>query len=213
MIPVAGRPWLDWILLWLKGEGIKRAVLATGYKGEVVENYYQTNPIHDLRVTVSRESEPLGTAGALAAAAVSVPEADLLTVLNGDSLAITHLATQIADFAGSSLPAALVAVSVVDCTRYGRVETDATGRLRRFREKATGSGLINAGIYFFRKKIITGFSAHRPLSLESEVFPELLRANTGIRVFSCDAPFLDIGTPSSLNYADSFIRSNFPEKR
>ena len=82
------------------------------------------------------------------------------------------------------------------------------GRLKGFREKTPGPGLINAGVYFIRRTIIDTMPKIRPLSLEVDLFPELIARGTQIRVYPCQGAFLDIGTPSSLGVANGFIQEH-----
>jgi NDP-sugar pyrophosphorylase family protein len=68
--------------------------------------------------------------------------------------------------------------------------------------------LINAGVYLFCSNLITQFPPHRPLSLETDVFPYLLTQGIKIQVCSATGPFLDIGTEETFRQADDFITSN-----
>jgi NDP-sugar pyrophosphorylase family protein len=63
-------------------------------------------------------------------------------------------------------------------------------------------------VYFIRRPIIDTMSRIRPLSLEVDLFPDLLSRGTEIRVYPCQAAFLDIGTPSSLGLAHGFIQEH-----
>src|SRR2546430_9150588 len=68
---------------------------------------------------------------------------------------------------------------VDDPRQYGLVETDATGRLGRFREKPPADAeittdTVNAGIYLIETALLGRIPADRPSSIEREFFPALI---------------------------------------
>jgi histidinol-phosphate phosphatase family protein len=199
---VAGRPFLERVLDQLVAAGVTRAILCTGYRGEMIERAYGL-VYRGLELVWSREGAPLDTGGALAAALPFVPSDDVL-VLNGDSYCGVDLAA-FTDFARrSGGVAALVAVEVQGGGRYGRVHVDADARVCAFREKSdTGPGLVNAGVYWLRRDELARLDPRGPLSLERDVLPELLAR--GVYALRTRAPFLDIGTPESYARAPEFF--------
>src|SRR6266404_4011125 len=92
LAPVAGRPFLEWVLLFLRGRGIRRVVLSAGHLADKVDEFSKALQIPGLAVLCMREPTPLGTAGALVYALKALPEegGDAL-VCNGDSLALARL--------------------------------------------------------------------------------------------------------------------------
>lgn len=207
MILVAGRPFLDWVLLYLQAEGVCDVIISAGYRGDVVAKHYETVPIPNMQVRVVQEPSPLGTGGGFLHAQ-QFTSAERLIVMNGDSLVLAPIKQLAAE--DSSDSAAVLGVEVEDSSRYGTLEIGARGRLAGFREKQSGAGFVNAGVYSFSREILKLFPAQRPLSLETDVFPALLKAGCDARVYRCRAPFLDIGTPESLAAATSFVDLHFP---
>src|ERR1041384_2523105 len=63
MIPVAGKPFLEWIIRFLGKQGIGKVAISTGYLGEKIESYFGDHPIEGVSVACVRELEPKGTAG------------------------------------------------------------------------------------------------------------------------------------------------------
>ena len=209
MAPVAGRPFLEWVIRYLRNQGIAQFVLSTGYRAEVIEDYFKVHQIPDTEIVCVPENRPLGTAGGfLNAVAKSGLNSSQWLVANGDSLALAKLNDFFTIINNELISAAILALSVEDSTRYGTLEVTASGRLMEFTEKRQGLGLINAGLYLFKSEALKLFPAVRPLSFETEVFPHLLFKSVPIAVNSVSAPFLDIGTPQSLVQADGFIESN-----
>lgn len=211
MVPVAGRPFLDWVIEYLRAQGVTRTVVSVGHLAEVVERHLAAQAPGDKSISTVRESEPLGTAGAVARARDSSPSAEAWLVVNGDTLVLADLRpVWRAWTAGRLGRGAVVGVRVPDAARYGSIDVGPGDRLVGFREKQPGPAIINAGVYLLADELVAGFPARRPLSMERDVFPMLLGRGADLRVHVCDAPFLDIGTPESLRAGDAFVRRHFP---
>jgi len=233
MAPVLGRPFLDWVLAFLRREGVASAVLSTGHLAEVVATHYASGfssavlspdqpgevlaphaglGVPDgIRVQCVHEATPLGTAGGFLHAALSSQDAGSTKawlVLNGDSLTVTHLRPLLDLVEDPDVDGGLLAVDLPDASRFGTLEVDANGWLRRFREKQPGAGLINAGVYLLKTPLLLRAPQERPLSFETELFPRLIESGARLRVIPCDAAFLDIGTPATLQQAEQFVRDS-----
>ncbi len=208
LAPVLGRPFLDWVLLYLHACGLGRVVIATRDRADQFRSYNGTEQFPGLELRTVAETEALGTAGGFCHAAMAALATNLIA-LNGDSLLLTPLPPILQDFARRSAPAAIVGVGVEDAARYGTLEVDSRGWVRGFGEKQPGAGLVNAGIYLFRQKVLSEFPGKRPLSFETDVFPHLIASGHAIRAYPCSAPFLDIGIPEALAQAPAFLTSHF----
>ena len=206
MAPTAGRPFIEWIVRFLVGAGIEDIVLSTGHLGDVVAGHFAAHPVPGARVVCRREPGPLGTAGGfLHAIATHVSRPDFWFVLNGDSLALAKLSGFLNDVRSSGAAAGLLGVRVADASRFGTLEVDDDGCLIAFREKHPGAALVNAGIYLLPSWTAESLPARRPLSFETDVFPRLLGRSQTVRVYQCEVPFIDIGTPETLPLAADFV--------
>jgi len=208
MAMVCGRPFLDWVLLHLAREGITNVVLSTGHLAPVIANHYSRPVVAGLRVQCVAESAPLGTAGGFLNAARGsgrTPRAWL--VLNGDSLVFARLANVIPELT-SNVVGVIIGRAVPDATRFGTLRMDAGNRLLGFEEKRPGQGVINAGVYLLRHELLSLFPDPRPLSFETDLFPNWVATQRILKVHTVSSPFLDIGTPETLAQAEEFIRQN-----
>lgn len=212
LIPVCGHPFVEWVIRHFAAQGVDRFVISLGHLADVAESYFRSRPADDLAISTVRETEPLGTGGGFLFAQQAAGEADPLILANGDSLVLADLRSAWRFFEDSDVDGVVVGLEVDDAARYGGLETDSNDRLLRFSEKRPGRGLINAGVYFFRRRLLASFPAKKPLSMECDVFPELLRAGTNLVVHRCQAPFLDIGTPESLAEMEPFLRRHWPSQ-
>jgi D-glycero-alpha-D-manno-heptose 1-phosphate guanylyltransferase len=209
MAPVNGRPFLEWVVRYLAAQKIRRVILSTGHLAETVARHFQTQPVKNVRVICVPETRPLGTAGGFLNAIGGVSEQpDAWLVLNGDSLAPAPLDKILESLDDPKVEGAVLGVRVADASRFGTISQNARGELAGFSEKKPGAGVINAGVYLFRRSAIERFPDKTPLSIETEVFPALVAEEVRLKVCVTDAPFLDIGTPESLPLAEEFIRRN-----
>lgn len=206
MAPVAGRPFLEWVLRYLARQGVAKAILATGHLSEVVEKYFANQPLPGIAARCIREPQPLGTGGGfLHAARASGEHPAVWLVLNGDSLVLADLVTALEPLDDPRTAGVIVGCTVPDAARYGSLAIGLRGELLGFDEKRPGEGVINAGIYLLRDAVVRQFPAGQSLSFEKEVFPQCLQRGIELKVVTVDAPFLDIGTPESLGLAEGFV--------
>lgn len=213
MIPVAGRPFLEWELRYWRQQGFSRFVISLGYQAHIAEQYFESRSADGMEIRTVTEREPLGTGGAIRFAANTAGISDPFAVANADSLVVADMRPALKLLRDGQVDGVLLGVPVPDTTRYGSLAITPGGRLTGFREKQPGAGHINGGVYLFRRKLLQLFPSQQPLSMETEVFPALLAAGADLRVVPADAPFLDIGTPESLAEAERFVLAHFGSGR
>lgn len=204
LAPIAGRPFLSYLMDQLISTGFRHVVLCAGYKGEQIKEVFG-DTYKGLDIQYSQEQEPLGTGGALRFA-LPLINAESAFVTNGDSYVNCNLKNYLVWYFENKPPAALLLTHLPDTLRYGQVEVDADSRVLNFEEKGTrqGSGWINAGVYLFNRRLIESIPAGKPISLERDVFPNLI--SIGLYGFRCKGAFIDIGTPESYAGADDFFK-------
>ncbi len=214
LVPILGRPFLQWQLEWLARGGVTDVLIAAGYKADMiagwVEGQFQV-PGSKFQVGVSAEPRPLGTAGGLKYVEGLI-RGDRFYVLNGDSL-VPNLIFQTLEKSagvfpsiGKSAPGAVIAVArIEESGRYGTVEFDAGGRVTAFREKAERkAGWINGGVYLMSRATLGLVEPGKNLSIETDLFPEMARRGL-LRVFPADAPLLDMGTPEGIRAMEAYL--------
>ncbi|HZB87653.1 MAG TPA: nucleotidyltransferase family protein [Terracidiphilus sp.] len=212
LAPVAGRPFLDFQLAWLRRQGVRGAVLCVGYKHALIEALYPAGA-GDPVIRYSVEDSPLGTAGAVKNAEAAIG-GERFFVVNGDSLADVSLASLLAFHREREAAATIATVDVDDAARYGSVAMDGEGRVTGFAEKgaASGPGRVNAGVYVMERAVLEIIPAGRAYSLEREVFPALIGPalhGKGLYGFSTNGSFIDIGVPEDLLGAQKVIPERF----
>jgi UDP-N-acetylglucosamine diphosphorylase / glucose-1-phosphate thymidylyltransferase / UDP-N-acetylgalactosamine diphosphorylase / glucosamine-1-phosphate N-acetyltransferase / galactosamine-1-phosphate N-acetyltransferase len=161
MLPVAGKPILEHIILRARAIGIDRFVLVVGYGAKSVRSYFGDGCLLGVKISYAEQAKQLGTGHALMAAKNQAENRFL--VLNGDVLPDEASLGEIARGG-----VAVSAIKVDDPKRYG-VFTEENGYFKSVVEKSANppSNLANAGIYLFERSI---FEAMRsaPLSVRGE---------------------------------------------
>ena len=197
MLPVAGRPFLAWLLREVVRYGVTDILLLTGHLSAVVQAGLQDlQSLLPRPVTISLSQEPFqaGTGGALHHARDRLHERFLL--LNGDSLFDCDLPAALAAPDGPEVLGRLMLRRVDDASRYGVVETHGD-QVSAFRERGTAgaAGTINGGVYLLDRRILEHIGPN--CSLERDVLPGL--AGQGrLRGTAGDGWFIDIGVPDDL---------------
>jgi len=202
LAPVAGRPFLAYLLDQLAKEGIRRSILATGHMAEKIEQAIGSG-WQGMDVIYSRETEPLGTGGAIRLAARRL-QGDAVYLTNGDTFVRANLGKLEDCTRACELSMGMVLASVPDVARYGAVETDA-GRVVAFREKgSSGAGYINAGTYFLAHEAIARLPAEKSYSFETDVLrPEAMAGR--VAAFGESSHFIDIGVPEDYRRAQQMF--------
>lgn len=201
LAPVGDRPFLEFVLLYLRAQGIRSVTLCVGHRSQQVAEYFESGSRWEMTLTYSHEQQPLGTAGALKNAKPSIHNSPFL-VLNGDSILEVNLAEMIRFHESRRALGTIALAHVPSAGRYGSVRVDHAGNITGFLEKAAaaaGGGAnahpqINAGMYVFRRDIFDEIpSPPPPVSLETDVFPRFV--SRGLFGFPSDGYFVDIGVP------------------
>jgi len=196
LLPVGGRPFLDYIVHEARRFGLQRLLLLTGYKSDAIEDQYHRKQFGQLSVEVVAEPEPAGTAGALVNARDRLDDAFFL--LNGDSYFGFNWLSLAPALARPDWTLHAGLALGIEGARYGRVDL-AGGRIIGFRPEGASNQPINAGIYLVRRSILDDIAA-TPCSLEREILPRL--ASEGRLLGTAAAgPFIDIGIPADFERA------------
>ncbi len=151
MIKVAGRPILERIVLHLIGFGIRRIFLAVNHLSQIIEQHFADGSRFGCHIEYLRETQPLGTGGALSLLAQR-PEHPLL-VLNGDLVTEFDVGRMIAFHAQGQYVATMGVHEYAQSIPFGVLDV-AEGRILGIREKPTMTYPTNAGIYLLNPGLL-----------------------------------------------------------
>lgn len=197
MVPVMGRPLLERNMEALKQHGIDEIVLSTCYRPEVIEQYFGDGSDFGLKINYVCEEFPLGTGGAIKNCEKYFD--DTFFVFNADILSNINFSEMLRYHKRKKADVTIAVTRVENPSAYGVIEYDDDGYAYLFKEKPAPhevvSHFINAGAYLFEPSVLRRIPAGRPVSVEREVFPNLLEQARKIAVYKGCNYWLDIGTP------------------
>lgn len=205
MAPVAGRPFLELLLDYWIGQGVRRFVLSVGYLAEKISSHFG-DAWHGAEIAYAHEKEPLGTGGGLLLAAAQAKGADVL-VLNGDTFFGVSLAEFAAFHRGRAADCSFSLFRTADTKRYMGLALDEEGRVLEL--ASVGSGLANGGVYLFKAAALAAlpWRAGERVGLEADMLPHGQRSGWRIYGRECAATFIDIGVPEDYGRAAEVLKA------
>lgn len=203
VVPLVDRPFIVFMLDWLRSHGVDDVVMSCGHLASGVRNVLGDGSAFGLRLRYMEEPWPLGTGGALKLAEPMLDERFLM--LNGDVLTDMDISVQLAMHEAVGARATLALVPVEDPSAYGLVRTLGDGVVTEFVEKPSPDQIdtrnVSAGVYVLERSVLELLEPDQPASIERDVFPQLV----GDGLYGCvsEAYWLDIGTP------ERYLRGTF----
>src|SRR5918992_996502 len=209
LVPLRNRPFMGYMLDFLRAGGLDRAVISLGYLPDPIQEYLAECDLDGFSVDYAVEDRALGTAGGIKNAEKYL-SGDTMVVVNGDVLTGMDLSRAIEVHKASDALATIVLTSVEDPTAYGLVEVDHEMLVHRFIEKPAAdevtTNLVNAGVYVLEPEVLAMIPRGQEFSIEREIFPEL-QAKGRLRAYISSSYWRDIGTPRSYLMASHDVLS------
>jgi D-glycero-alpha-D-manno-heptose 1-phosphate guanylyltransferase len=211
MAPVAEKPFLAYVIDYLRKQGIQNFIFAVGYKSGVIEKYLRKE-FSTINSQLSFEHDPLGTGGAIKLACSKTTQKNVL-VLNGDTFFAIDVFKLAAfhNMCGADCTLSLKPMQNFD--RYGVVELNKDDSIRSFKEKQFyKTGLINGGVYALDTKKFLKESLPEKFSFEEYLERNVSSTNgTKTRMYGIvqDKYFIDIGIPEDYERAQIELQQNF----
>jgi mannose-1-phosphate guanylyltransferase len=202
LIPLVDRPFLDHVLDHLTANGVHEVLLSSPYLESAFEAFLAARHGEPLASWFT-ETQPLGTGGAVANAVRDLQET--LLVLNGDILTDLDLMALVRSHRERGAAVSITLAPVEDARPFGLVATDGTGRVEEFREKPSElvPGWINAGTYVIDARVLQEVPVGVPVSIEREVFPNLIARGLPVFGYRSRDYWMDLGTPQK------YLRATF----
>ncbi len=205
MAPVAGRPFLFYVINYLRSQGIDKFIFSLNYKHEVIEKY-----LHDQFSTLPYqcviENEPLGTGGAIQLALSKATEKNI-AIANGDTLFKANLLEAAHFHMHNNAECTLLLKPMQNFDRYGVVELTKDQLVKSFKEKQFYSaGTINGGLYILNVNKFLDEEFPAKFSFEKDYLESLYKER---RIYGLvqGVYFIDIGIPEDFNRAQTELSS------
>ncbi len=198
MVPVAGRPILERIVLHLIGHGIRHFFIAVNFMADAIERHFADGSEFGCRIEYLREAEPLGTGGALSLLPAGIDNP--LLVLNGDQITNVDVSALLESHRTSGCRATMCVGPYQVQVPFGTV-AERDGRLVGLEEKPDIRLLINRGVYVLDSSALKHVPKDRAFPVTG-VFEELLAQEQPVNVFYSEESWLDVGRPEDLRRAN-----------
>jgi NDP-sugar pyrophosphorylase family protein len=210
LVPVAGRPFLEHILEFLRAGGIRDVVVNLHHLGHRIEAHLGDGARFGVRIRYSWEDPILDTGGGIKHAEPLLA-GEPFVVVNGDSLLDLALADVVAAHEVHGAVATLVVRPDPEAARYGLIELDADDRVRRIvgvPPDAPGPlrPYMFPGLHVFQPGIFAWMEPDGAYGITRVTYPRLLAAGVPIHGFVTDARWVNIDTPDALAAADRTLR-------
>lgn len=199
MAPVAGKPFLHYVIGYLQKQGVDKFIFSIGYLSKAIEDFLST-AYPALNYQLSVEEEPLGTGGAIYLACKRAGCENILA-LNGDTMFTADIHSLRRLHLDKMAECSLALKPMQQFDRYGVVELDDNNSIRSFREKKFyTSGLINGGIYLINRPQFLSRSFPEKFSFENDYLEALVKEGKFYGLEQ-DEYFIDIGIPEDYEKA------------
>jgi len=199
MAPVAGKPFLHYVIASLQKQGVKKFIFSIGYLSGAIEKFLAGNyPKLDYQLSI--EEEPLGTGGAIYTACKKASAENVLA-LNGDTLFDADINGLMKFHVQHNAGCSLALKPMTEFDRYGVVELGENNGVVSFKEKKYyNEGLINGGVYAINKEQFLSRAFPEKFSFEKDYLEALVKEKQFFG-FEQDAYFIDIGIPEDFERA------------
>ncbi|NQT73018.1 MAG: nucleotidyltransferase family protein [Chloroflexi bacterium] len=204
LLPIGGRPLLEYILSWLRLQGITEVAINLHHKPEAVIAYFGAGESFGVKITYSVEDPVLGTAGALSKLRHYFTETFL--VIYGDILTDLNISPLIKFHREKQAQMTIALHRVTDPCNSGVVELDNESRIHRFVEKPfpeeVFTNLANAGIYILEPEVLNLIPSNTFYDFGFDLLPSLIDSGMQIYGYPITEYLIDIGTMTSYYQAE-----------
>ncbi|MCM1448867.1 MAG: sugar phosphate nucleotidyltransferase [Clostridiales bacterium] len=204
LLPIDGKAIIDYNIEALAAAGITDVTVATRYLAEKLESHF-SSPVAGLHVKCVKESEPLGTIGALSLVErkdsqgiTLVMNSDLLTTISLEDMYLTHTTRQ-ADITIAVIP---YTVSVP----YAILSIDPSGTMvKGIEEKPAYSYYANAGMYMISNRLLDELRPGEHIDA-TDFVENAIKEGLRVTYFPINGTWIDVGTPSDFKQAEELMR-------
>ena len=208
MARVAGKPFLEILMEYWISQGIRRFVLAVGYKHDMIEKHFGSR-YKNADIVYSVEEKLLGTGGGLVLALSRLTDEAPFLVLNGDTYFEVPLGDMIAFHNKKNAEWTIALAESAEKGRYGSVKLEEGGRITGIQTDAAQSKrrLINGGVYLINRNLFAKpfIKSGEKKSIETEIIPAFTREKKRMYGLISEARFVDIGIPHDYEKASSMF--------
>ena len=217
MVPILGKPILQWQIETLKREGISNIVLVIGHLGNRIQEYFQDGSQFGVTISYFEEKEPLGTAGALAFLSPQLCENDFFLIF-GDVIFDIDLQRMMDYHNQKNAIATLFVHPNTHPYDSDLVVCDSDNKIVKFDHKNDSRkywhhNCVNAGFYLMNREICTQLSKNQKTDLEKELLAGLIKNQYPVYAYSSTEYIKDVGTVERLKKSEDDLQNGIVSQR
>ena len=206
LLPIGEKAVLEIQIEHLKNNGFDHIFLATNYKSDYIENFFGNGDKYGVKLTISKEEIPLGTAGPVKLLQNQLNNEPFL-VMNGDILTLLHY-RNLYDFACSK--DTLLTITTKDIYtpfQFGNIHTEGDF-VSGIEEKPNIKTTILAGIYIFKPGILDLIPDNTMYNMDKLIL-DMLAKDLPISHYPILEYWLDIGQVDDYEKAQNIYKEHF----
>ncbi len=204
LVPIGEYPILEIVIRRLKKCGFDDIVLSVNHMSELIKSYFGDGKKLGVNIRYLVEDQPLGTAGPLS---LMRKTGNDFIVINGDVMTDLDFSKLTAYHKDGGQIATVVSFRKKVSVDLGILETGKGGLIKRYIEKPTLKYDVSAGIYVFKKKVLSYVNKGRRMDLP-ELVMRLVKEGEKVKAYNHNGLWYDIGTPSDYEKAtEKFTRN------
>lgn len=214
MVKILGKPVLEHLINWAKKNGITNIVMMTGYKSEVIEEYFKDGKKWGVSIEYSVESHPLGSGGPIKLAQKYIDGP--FFYISGDQICTVKLKNMIEFHEKNKADMTVYVNKTGHPQDSDTLRVDAKGRvthfLTKFEPKDPKDNLSNRGLCIIQPKILN-LMDKEIFNFENEVYPKMLAQGMNLMAYKTEEFMEDIGTPELLKKCEEYLQKEMLQER
>ena len=198
MLPLGEKPILEYLIEWVKKNGVKSIVLCVSYLRKTIEDYFGDGKKFGVKIEYAISNKPLATAGQLKTSEKFID--DSFVCIYGDSIFEFNLRNMIKQHLKKK---SFVTISLNEYKNnlpYGVIETSKNGKVKSWNEKPEIKANINMGCYVMEPKVFSLIPKNKPYGMDNVIKKAISRKKI-VNSFITKKGFIDIGNKSSYKKA------------
>ena len=200
LVPIAGRPIIEWVLLNLVSGGIREFYISVNYLADQIIDRLGDGACIGARIHYIHEeaSRPLGTAGSLSLLdSTSLPVDEPLVVTNADLMVQFDVAGLIAEHKYFGNTVTVATRRYEHQVPFGVVERAPDLGIASLVEKPVFDAEVNAGIYAVQPAALEFLPPGQPYTMP-ELVEACLQRQLKVGAWAMESDWIDVGTPRDL---------------
>ena len=190
MLPLGKKPLLEYLIEWIKKNGVKEIVLCVSYLHKMIEDYFEDGQKFGVKIEYAISSKPLATAGQLKTAQKFID--DTFVCVYGDSIFDFSLKNMIDEHKEKKSFITMGLYEYKTSIKYGVVDTKNNGKVLFWNEKPVIKSKINMGCYIMEPNILNFIPKNKPYEMDVVIKKAISKRKT-VNSILIKNGFIDVG--------------------